>query len=68
MAGGNTVAAATRFGRCRDALERSASAVGGDSWSEDTCRRLGDICGSQVCVSVTHSVSQSIESPLAAQF
>ena len=60
MAGGNMVAAATRFGRCRDALERSASAAGGDSWSEDTCCRLGDICGSQVCVAVTHSLSQNL--------
>ncbi|CAL8465506.1 g5042 [Coccomyxa elongata] len=47
MAGGNMAAAAARFGRCRAALERSASAAGDAPWSEDASCRLGDICGSQ---------------------
>ncbi|BDA49968.1 Protein NCA1 [Coccomyxa sp. Obi] len=50
MAGGNMTAAAARFGRCRDSIVRSAKAAGNFSWPEDTCCRLGDICGSQgVC-------------------
>lgn len=48
MAGGNFAAAAARFGRCREQLVSLAEAAAETSWSEDSCCRLGDVCGSQV--------------------